>query len=65
MKTKEVVERIGLEIDRIDNCVAGLDMPVSAKIHVESLAEILPEISKNLKKCFYELGGDKNTWEQA
>ncbi len=62
MKVKEVVERIGLEIDRIDNCVAGLDMPVSAKTHVEALAKILPGISKNLKKCFYELGGDKHTW---
>ena len=65
MKNSASVEKLGLAIDRIDNCVAGLDMPVSAKIHIEALAELLPSISKELKDVFYELGGDKHTWEDV
>ena len=61
-KLGEIIENIGLEIDRIDNCVAGLEMPLSSSLHVEMLSSILPEISKNLKESFYALGGDKETW---
>ena len=63
MNNEEMIEKIGNAVDRIDNCVAGLDMPLPPKIHMDSLREILPDIANELKDVFFALGGDKDTWE--
>ena len=61
----EFVERIGMVVDRIDNCVGAFDLPLHQQTHVDALKDILPEISTELKEIFYALGGNKDTWEDV
>lgn len=60
--TAEQLDVIGRQADRLDNLVAGLDMPMPAKFHLDQLKEILPDISSEIKKEFIELTGE-NPWE--
>jgi len=60
---KEFTERIGLIVDRLENCAGMLDMSfIPAKTHIEALKEVLPDIKKELKGIFFDMGGDKDTW---
>ena len=61
----EFVERIGMVVDRIDNCVGAFGLPLPPQIHVDALKDILPEITTELKDIFYALGGNKDTWEDV
>lgn len=57
------LEKLGLTIDRVDNCIAGFyNKYLSPEVHVDSLAGILPEIANSLREVFFNLGGDKDTW---
>ena len=59
----ELTERIGLVVDRLDNCVSSLEMNlIPTKIQFEALKEVLPDIEKELKNIFFDMGGDKDTW---
>jgi hypothetical protein len=55
-------EKFGLEIDRIDNLIAGLNLPMAAEFHITQLKLILPEISQNLKDLYIEMYNE-NPWE--
>jgi len=51
------LEDIALQVDRIENLLAAMSMPVEAKIHLEALKESLPEMKAKLKQAYFELGG--------
>lgn len=56
------MDEIAEQIDRLDNLVAALDLPVSSKVHVQVLRESLPELAADLKSAYLSAGGD-NHWE--
>ena len=55
---KCALEDIALQIDRIENLLAAMSMPVDSAIHVEALRESLPEMKGKLKQAYLELGGE-------
>lgn len=52
------LEDIALQVDRIDNLLAAMSMPIDNSIHVTALKESLPEMKSKLKQAYFELGGD-------
>lgn len=60
--TEEQNERFGMLIDSIDNLKAAAETPLPAKIHLEHINAILPELSAEFKKLFIEITGE-NPWE--
>ena len=52
------LEDIALQVDRIDNLLASMSMPIDNAIHVEALKEALPEMKGRLKQAYLELGGE-------
>lgn len=52
------LEDIALLVDRIDNLLMSLSMPVDNSIHVEALKGSLPEMKGKLKQAYFELGGE-------
>jgi len=55
------LENIALQVDRIDNLLAAMSIPVDNSIHVNALKESLPEMKSKLKQAYFELGG-KDAW---
>lgn len=55
-------EALGLAIDRIENLMFALQMPLGATTHVELMKKLLPEILEELKAGFIETTGG-NPWE--
>jgi len=51
------LEDIALQVDRIDNLLASMSMPIDNSIHVEALKEALPEMKGPLIQAYFELGG--------
>lgn len=49
MTENDTWEQIGQLIDRLDNVIGALELPIPAPFHVEQVKNILPEISKELK----------------
>jgi septation ring formation regulator EzrA len=65
MKTEkeieEAKENLGQAIDRLDNLVHALQLPLSAQMHVDALRSNLPEVVKELKEAYEKLT-DENPW---
>lgn len=57
----ENAEKLGLLADKIDNLVAGLELPMAPDFHLEQLKQILPDISKGMKEIHIEETGE-NPW---
>jgi len=55
-------EKLGLAIDRVDNMLASLFLPLPTEMHVEQFRKTLPEIVAELKAGFVEATGE-NPWE--
>ena len=55
-------EKLGEQIDRIDNLRAALDLPMPPAFHVEQMKESLTDLSVEIKKAFTELTGE-NPWK--
>ena len=55
-------EKLGQEIDRIENLSCALQIPISPQIHLDQLKKTLPEVVENLKAAFVQLSGE-NPWE--
>ena len=60
--TNESKEKLGQAIDRVDNMMHALLLPLPPKMHVDSFKEILPEIVKELKESSAEVTGE-NPWK--
>ncbi|MCY1283152.1 hypothetical protein D9M68_568460 [compost metagenome] len=58
----DALDAIAEEIDRLDNLVAALDLPMPANLHVQALRAGLPEVVENLKGAYIAAGGE-NHWE--
>ncbi|MEM7756562.1 MAG: hypothetical protein AAF298_00320 [Cyanobacteria bacterium P01_A01_bin.40] len=58
------MDEIGQQIDRLDNLVAALNIPISADQHVQQIKNILPEIIKELKTQYVEVF-DENPWDYS
>lgn len=56
------LEIIGQEVDRIDNLISALSIPMPAEMHIEQLKSILPEISAKIKEALFAETGE-NPWE--
>lgn len=56
------LETIGQEVDRIDNLISALSIPMPAEMHIEQLKQILPEISAKIKQALIDETGE-NPWE--
>jgi hypothetical protein len=58
----ENLENIGLEVDKIDNLLAGYNLPLGAEFHLEQTKTILQEISLSIKKALLAETG-VNVWD--
>lgn len=56
-------EEFGEIIDRIDNLLGALGLPVPAEFHVNQMKHELSEISEKLKQIYVEEEGE-NPWEE-
>lgn len=54
-------ELLGRAIDRVDNLVGALQLPLPDKMHVQQLRVLLPEIVEELKAGFTAVTGE-NPW---
>ena len=55
-------EKLGQAIDRFENILFALEIPMTADFHISRLKEILPDIIKDLKEGFIETTGE-NPWD--
>lgn len=58
----DAAERLGVQIDRLDNLVGALSLPLRDEMHVEQLRLALPEVVKEMKNHFAKLTGE-NPWK--
>lgn len=56
-------EEFGEIIDRIDNLLGSLELPMPAEFHVNQMKHELSEISDKLKRIYVEEEGE-NPWEE-
>lgn len=49
---------IAEQLDRIDNLLAAMAMPIPAQVHLSALKESLPDMQAQLKQAYFELGGE-------
>lgn len=59
----ESIEEFGEVIDRIDNLLGALELPMQAEFHVNQMKHELSEISEKLKQIYVEEEGE-NPWEE-
>lgn len=59
MKTSD---EFGEQIDRIDNLLGALEIPMPAEFHVKQMKSELKDLSVTLKKIYVE-ENDDNPWE--
>ena len=45
-------------IDRLNNLIAAMTLPMPAEIHLKALKESLPEIRDGLKEAYLDAGGE-------
>jgi len=62
MANTEIYEELALEIDKIENLVYAMNLPMGDAFHVTQLKEQLPEVVETLKGLYIELT-DENPWE--
>jgi vacuolar-type H+-ATPase subunit F/Vma7 len=60
--TEESKEKLGQAIDRVDNMLHALVLPLPPQMHIDSFKSILPEIVKELKEGYSEVTGE-NPWD--
>jgi len=58
----EPKDQLGMAIDRVDNLIGSLELPIPPSMHVEQLKKILPEVVAELKDGFVGVTGE-NPWE--
>lgn len=56
------MDAIAEQIDKLDNLVCALVLPMPANLHVQALRESLPDVVDSLKAAYLEAGGE-NHWE--
>lgn len=54
----------GEQIDRLDNFIGALQLPIPDRMHVDQLRKALPEISAALKQAYEDLSGE-NPWAEG
>lgn len=52
------IEKLGEAIDRVDSLAHALELPVSDRMHVEQLRELLPSVVAELKAGFEKVTGE-------
>lgn len=55
-------EKLGQAIDKVESLACGLNLPISAEMHLEQLKKALPKLVDELKEGFIEITGE-NPWE--
>lgn len=58
MLTDDEAETLGQLVDRLENGLAALQLPVGDRIHVEGLSGIMREIHTELRMLLVERGHD-------
>jgi hypothetical protein len=58
---EDAKEKLGSAIDRVDNMLHALQLPLPPQMHVESFRSTLPEIVKELKDSYSKVTGE-NPW---
>lgn len=56
-------EEFGDIIDRIDNLLGALELPMPVEFHVNQIKSELGEMSEDLKRIYVEEEGE-NPWEE-
>ena len=62
MAKTDIYEELAQEIDKIENLVCAMKLPMGSDFHVEQLKNQLPEVVAKLKGLYVELTDD-NPWE--
>jgi len=55
-------DKFGAEIDRLENLVGALTLPLPSAMHVNQLKVALPDVVARLKESYVGLIGE-NPWE--
>jgi len=56
------LNKIGMLTDRLDNLIKALELPIPAKMHVEIIERILPDIRDDIRKAIIAESGE-NPWK--
>jgi hypothetical protein len=56
------LDEIGMQIDRIDNLISALSVPLPDKDHLDFLKKILPDVSGKMKRALISEAGE-NPWK--
>ena len=62
MTQEDKYEKLGCLIDDLESLQCGLDLPLSATMHVEQMKISLTDKVRKLKDVFVELTGE-NPWD--
>lgn len=62
--TEDLERRLGAIVDRAENALHGMKMPVNPTIHLQGLEGILREIRDDARKVYVEIEGN-DPWETS
>ena len=55
---EEIFEEFGQQLDKLENLIAALKMPVPDSIHRSAMLGTLPDLHSQFKQLYFELGGE-------
>ena len=60
---EEDIEKLGLLIDKLENLIQAMTMPLPDSIHIQGIKPALPEILNEVKAVYLDEGGE-NWWDE-
>ena len=60
---EENIEKLGLLIDKLENLIQAMTMPLPGSIHRHGIKPALPEILNEVKAVYLDEGGE-NWWDE-
>lgn len=58
---QQAADKLGAEIDRLENLNGALQLGMPAEFHVRQLREALPDVARRLKEAYVGMTG-QNPW---
>lgn len=58
------IDELGRVVDRLDNLIAALSLPMPAAIHLAALKSAIPEIRAVVHRAYVEVAGE-DPWDHS